>query len=74
VAAGTLSWWVPILAVTFHGEAGSRYTDLPILLINAALILTVDSFLRRTTIRPRAAGAVIALIAVLCAGWIPDYR
>jgi len=74
VVAGTLSWWVPILAVTFNGEPGSRYTDLPILLIDAALILTVDSFLRRTTIRPRAVGAVIALIAVLCVGWIPDYR
>ncbi len=74
VAAGTLSWWVPILAVTFHGEPGSRYTDLPILLIDAALILTVDSLLRRTAIRPRAVGAVIALVAVLCAGWVPDYR
>jgi hypothetical protein len=74
VAAGTLSWWVPVLAVTLHGEAGSRYTDLPILLIDAALILTVDSFLRRTTTRPRAVGALIALIAVLCVGWIPDYR
>ena len=74
VAAGTLSWWVPVLAVTPHGEAGSRYTDLPILLIDAALILTVDSFLRRTTIRPLAVGAVIALVAVLCVGWIPDYR
>ena len=74
VAAGTLSWWVPIAAVTFHGEAGSRYTDLPILLIDAALIVTADSLLRRTAIRPRAAGAVIALVAVLCAGWIPDYR
>ena len=44
------------------------------MLIDAALILTVDSFLRRTTIRPRAVGAVIALVAVLCVGWIPDYR
>jgi hypothetical protein len=44
------------------------------LLIDAALILTVDSFLRRTAIRPRAVGAVIALVAVLCVGWIPDYR
>ena len=74
VVAGTLTWWVPILAVTFNFEPGSRYCDLPILLIDAALILTADSFLRRTAIRPRAVGAVIALVAVLCAGWIPDYR
>ena len=74
VVAGTLSWWVPILAVTFSFEPGSRYCDLPILLIDAALILTADSFLRRTAIRPRAVGAVVALVAVLCAGWIPDYR
>ena len=74
VVAGTLSWWVPILPVTFNFEPGSRYTDLPILLIDAALILTVDSLLRRTAIRPRAVAAVIALVAVLCAGWIPDYR
>jgi hypothetical protein len=74
VVAGTLSWWVPIVAVTVNAEPGSRYTDLPILLIDAALILTVDSFLRRTTIRPRAVGAVIALVAVLCVGWIPGYR
>jgi hypothetical protein len=57
VVAGTLSWWVPILAVTFNFEPGSRYSDLPILLIDAALILTVDCFLRRTAIRPRAVGA-----------------
>jgi hypothetical protein len=74
VVAGSLSFWVPVNAVWFNGEPGSRYTDLPILLIDAALILTVDSFLRRTTIRPLAVGAVIALVAVLCVGWIPDYR
>jgi hypothetical protein len=74
VVAGTLSWWVPISAVTYNAEPGSRYADFPIVLIDAALILTVDSFLRRTTIRPRAVGAVIALVAVLCVGWIPDYR
>jgi hypothetical protein len=72
--AGTLSWWVPILPVTSSFEPGSRYCDLPVLLIDAALILTVDCFLRRTAIRPRAVAAVIALLAVLCAGWIPDYR
>ncbi len=74
VVAGTLSWWVPILTVQFVREPGSRYSDLPILLIDAALILVVDSFLRRTSSRPRAVAAVIALVAVLCAGWIPDYR
>jgi hypothetical protein len=74
VVAGTLTWWVPILPVTLNFEPGSRYTDLPILLMDAALILTVDSLLRRTPIRPRAVAAVIALVAVLCAGWIPDYR
>jgi hypothetical protein len=74
VVAGTLSWWVPITVVTYNAEPGSRYADFPIVLIDAALILTVDSFLRRTTIRPRAVGAVIALVAVLCVGWIPDYR
>jgi hypothetical protein len=74
VVAGTLSWWVTILPVTASGEPGSRYADLPILLIDAALILTVDSLLRRTAIRPRGVGAVIALVGVLCVGWIPGYR
>jgi hypothetical protein len=74
VVAATLSWWVSTSPVRFGFEPGSRYSDLPILLIDAALILAVDSFLRRTASRPRAVGAVIALVAVLCAGWIPDYR
>jgi hypothetical protein len=74
VVAGTLTWWVSGKPVTIAFEPGSRYTDLPILLIDAALIIAVDAFIRRTPIRMRAVTAVVALVALLGVGWVTDFR
>jgi hypothetical protein len=74
VVAGTLTWWVSGNAVTHNFEPGSRYTDLPILLIDAALICAVDAYLRRTPVEMRGIAAVTALIAVLASGWVVDFR
>jgi hypothetical protein len=74
VVAGTLTWWVAGKPVLMGFEPGSRYTDLPILLIDAALIISVDSLVRRTPVPWRAATAVTALVALLGAGWVTDFR
>jgi hypothetical protein len=74
VVAGTLTWWVAGKPVLMAFEPGSRYTDLPILLIDAALIISVDAFIRRTPIRMRAVTAVVALVALLGVGWASDFR
>jgi hypothetical protein len=56
-------------------EPGARYTCLPILLITAILIVAVDSkFMDQARWRPASVVAVAGLIAVLCVGWIPDFR
>jgi hypothetical protein len=74
VVAGTLTWWVSARPVTIAFEPGSRYTDLPILLIDAALIISVGAFVQRTPIRMRAVTAVVALVALLGVGWVTDFR
>jgi len=74
VVAGTLTWWVPSDPVLKSFEPGSRYTDLPIFLIDAALICSLDAFFRRTPIRLRAVTAVTALVAILAVGWVTDFR
>jgi hypothetical protein len=61
-------------------EPGSRYSVVPIVLLDAAAIVAVDSLLRRrSAAAPAAAGpreiaAVAALIGVLGLGWVTDYR
>ena len=70
----SLSGWVTILKVTERGEPGSRYTTLPIFLIDAAAIVAVDSFIRHRQVRLQAVAAVTALVAVLSVGWITDFR
>jgi hypothetical protein len=81
--------------VHFHIEPGSRYTTLPIFLMQAAVIVAVDNVLQRARVRvltddlaaafgvtrwtglarARAAtAAVTALVAVLSAGWVTDFR
>jgi hypothetical protein len=70
----TLSGWVTILKVTESGEPGSRYTTLPIFLIDAAAIVAVDSFIRHRQVRLQTVAAVTALVAVLSVGWITDFR
>ncbi len=46
-AAAVLSRWVTVDAVHFHIEPGSRYTTLPIFLMQAAVIVAVDNVLQR---------------------------
>ena len=53
-AAASLSRWVTTDAVHFHIEPGSRYTTLPIFLMQAAVIVAVDNILRRARDRVRA--------------------
>ncbi len=67
-------------------ESGSRYTDLPIFLFECVAVVGVDHVLRRrreargrrgTSRRGtslRAVAAVSALVAVLGAAWIADFR
>jgi hypothetical protein len=75
VFSATVTWWVTINGVKAYTEPGARYTCLPILLISAVLIVAVDSrFMSQARWRPVSVAAAIGLIAVLCAGWIPDFR
>ena len=69
-----LAWGGPDQPVTVHAEHGARYSTLPILLLDAALIVAADAFARRWWPRPRAIAAVAVLIAVLAAGWATDFR
>ena len=52
-AAATLSRWVTVGSVHFHVEPGSRYTTLPIFLMEAAVIVAVDNVIRRARERTR---------------------
>ena len=52
-AAATLSRWVTADAVHFHIEPGSRYTTLPIFLMEAAVIVAVDNVVGRARDRAR---------------------
>jgi hypothetical protein len=76
VFAATVTYWVTINGFKNPDtEPGARYTCLPILLITAVLIVAVDSrFLDARRWRPVSVAAVIGLVAVLCVGWIPDFR
>jgi hypothetical protein len=55
-------------------EFGARYSTVPILLLDAALIVGADAYARRWWPRPRAVAAVAALVAVLAVGWATDFR
>ena len=79
--AATVTWWVTVNGVKFDSEPGARYTALPILLITAAAIVAVDAKfsprLSRGSLSRSGIPAIVAslgLIAVLCVGWIPDFR
>jgi hypothetical protein len=71
--AATLSW-VPGQPVTLGMEPGARYSTLPILLFDAAMIVAADACARRWGSRPWAVAAVAALVAVLAVGWVSDFR
>jgi hypothetical protein len=68
------AWNGAHLPVTVAVERGARYSTLPILLLDAALIAAADAYARRWWPRPRAIVAVAALVAVLAAGWATDFR
>ena len=70
----TLKPGVITTPVSLNFESGSRYTALPIFLIEAAVIVSVGSYTSRSRHRLRAVAAVTALVAVLSAGWITDFR
>ena len=69
-----LAWGGPGQRVTLRIEHGARYSTVPILLLDAALIAAADAYARgRRRPRPRAIAAA-ALTAVLAAGWATDFR
>jgi hypothetical protein len=67
------AWGGPGQPVTIKVEHGARYSTLPILLLDAALIVAADVCARRWP-RPKAIVAVVALVAVLAVGWATDFR
>jgi integral membrane sensor domain MASE1 len=69
-----IAWAGPSLLVTVAVEHGARYATAPILLIDAALIVAADAYTHRWWPRRRAIAAVAALVAVLAAGWVTDFR
>lgn len=73
--SASVTWWVAVNKVKFGAEPGARYTALPILLIGAVIIVAVDArFFTRSARNLGAIVAAIGLVAVLCVGWIPDFR
>jgi hypothetical protein len=68
------AWGGPGQRVTVMFEHGARYSTVPILLLDAALIVAADAYARRWWPRPKAVAAVVALVAVLAAGWATDFR
>jgi hypothetical protein len=75
VLAATVTWWVTVNKAFPANEPGARYSCLPILLITAVLIVATDALFVSAGRRTWAAiFATIALIGVLCIGWVPDFR
>ena len=74
VITSALAWAGPGQRVTIAVEHGARYSTLPILLLDAALIVAADAYARPRWPRPRAVAAVAVLVAVLAAGWATDFR
>jgi hypothetical protein len=69
IAAATLSRWVTTNAVHFNVEPGSRYTTLPIFLMQAAVIVAVDSIRQRARDRVRADDRASASGITPWTGW-----
>ncbi|MBO0838229.1 MAG: hypothetical protein J2P28_22305 [Actinobacteria bacterium] len=72
--SAVFGWGGPGLLVTVAVEHGARYATVPILLIDAALIVAADAYAQRWWPRPRAVVAVTLLVAVLAFGWASDFR
>jgi hypothetical protein len=74
VVTSALAWGGPGQRASVRVEHGARYSTLPVLLLDAALIVAADAYARRWWPRPKAIAAVAALVAVLAAGWATDFR
>ncbi len=74
VVSAAFAWAGPGQAVTVAVEHGARYSTVPILLLDAALIVAADAYAGRWWPRPKAIAAVAVLAAVLVAGWSTDFR
>jgi hypothetical protein len=66
--------FVPGEPVNVAHEPGARYSTVPILLLDAAIIVAADACARRWRPRPLALAAAAALVAVLAVGWVADFR
>lgn len=73
IGAG-FAWGGPGQVLTVAVEHGARYSTVPILMLDAALIVGADASARRWWPRPQAVAAVAALVAVLAVGWVWDFR
>jgi hypothetical protein len=69
-----LAWGGPGQLLTVAVEHGARYSTVPILLLDAALIMVADTWARHWWPRPKAVVAVTVLVAVLAVGWATDFR
>jgi hypothetical protein len=69
-----LAWGGPNQQLTVAVEHGARYSTVPILLLDAALIVVADAYAGRWWPRPKAVVAITALVAVLAVGWVSDFR
>lgn len=90
LAALVIALLLCLVPVLIHGDVanvpplrtalfvkGSRYGQVPILILGSALIVAVDAFVRRTGIRFERVvhvTAVAALVAALGVNWVGDYR
>jgi hypothetical protein len=77
----TLTAHLATAAVLPNDEPGSRYTALPIFLIECVAVVGVDYVLRqrggahrRPAVSVRPVMAVAALVVVLAASWVADFR
>jgi hypothetical protein len=70
----TLKPGVTTSGVTESFESGSRYTALPIFLIEAAAVVGVGSFICHRQHKLRTVAAVTALVGILSVGWVTDFR
>jgi hypothetical protein len=68
-AAAALSQWVTTDSIHFHVEPGSRYTTLPIFLMEAAVIVAVDNVVRRVRQRSRPDEQAAAFGVPPWTGW-----
>jgi hypothetical protein len=68
-AAAELSQWVTVESFHFHDEPGSRYTTLPIFLMQAAVIVAVDNVVRRARDRARPDEQAAAFGITAWTGW-----